>query len=154
MSQTQGTKRKTRPRSGSNPQIHAAEIVPAKRVKLDLVDLVCANKVEELERELKNANLADYRTVFAKDKSIETSTFSERQRLANENPLYVAAKIGREDCARLLLAAGWKMSEDVTMVGEKDESMAYFTPIGIAYEKKNSVMDIFLEQVKTLEQRL
>ena len=131
-------------------EINLMEVVP-KQVKPDLVDLVCVNKPEELAEELRNSNIEDYKAVFAKDSSIEISTFAERQRLAHENPLYMAAKIGREDCARILLKAGWKMSEDLTTVGNKDESLIYFTPIGIAYEKGNSVMDLFLEHVKTLE---
>jgi len=112
--------------------------------EVDLVTLVLEDNTELLQKELKSRNIPKPNPV-AKE-----LTYADRLELVTDNPLYVAAKIGREKAAEILLSHNWKMTEDLT-VGEEDESIPALTPLGVAYEKQNGVLDIFLNQILSLE---
>jgi len=69
-----------------------------------------------------------------------------------DNPLYVAAKVNRPEAAEMLLKAGWRMSQDRTVAGE-EEGIFSLTPLGVAFEKKNEVLEIFLHEIADLEEK-
>jgi len=112
--------------------------------EVDLVALVLEDNTELLQKELKNG-LNEKPT-----SNVKGLPYSERLELATDNPLYVAAKIGREKAAEILLGHNWKMTEDLT-AGEDEENIPSLTPLGVAYEKQNGVLDIFLNEILSLE---
>jgi hypothetical protein len=109
-----------------------------------LVQLVIDGFTEELEKELKTKRPKP-------TSAIEGGlSYSEREKFAALNPLYVAAKLGRHKAAELLLEYGWKMTDDLT-AGEGDDVIPFLTPLGASYANKNGVLDIFLNHILTLE---
>ena len=112
----------------------------------DLVDLVLEDNVEELEKKVQAPAMLDL------EEEGRVLSIEERDDRASENPLFVAAKIGREKAAEVLLGAGWKMTEDRTRRGVDDLYMEGLTPLGVAYEKNFGVLDLFLNKVIDLEE--
>mmetsp|Transcript_26365 Transcript_26365/g.73685 ORF Transcript_26365/g.73685 Transcript_26365/m.73685 type:complete len:162 (+) Transcript_26365:96-581(+) len=113
--------------------------------KADLVNLVLSNDVDGLRKD-------GYGPPEPQPKeSITRMAMSEREEQARENPLYVAAKIGRAEAAQALLDFGWQMSRDSTALGVDDDYMARYTPLGVAFEKNNAVLEVFMNHISKLE---
>mmetsp|Transcript_29969 Transcript_29969/g.46405 ORF Transcript_29969/g.46405 Transcript_29969/m.46405 type:complete len:394 (-) Transcript_29969:79-1260(-) len=118
---------------------------PGETGSSDLVDLVLENNIKELKEKVVPPPIL----VLEEEGNL---TIEEREERTDENPLYVAAKIGREEAAEILLKKGWRMTEDRTRKMVDDLYLEGLTPLGVAYEKNFGVLDLFLNHIIDLEE--
>ena len=138
------------------------------RLDPDLVDLILQNDLKGLLKHIHRP--APHPPFCEREEGI--TPFSQRKLHAESNPLYVAALVNRLEAAKILLDYGWKIAEDRTMMSKEVNlfsslhlSFSFFssflitqdfyvpsrTPLGVAFEKQNEVLGLFLTRLVELE---
>ena len=111
-----------------------------------LVNMVLENDVEGLRAK----SIERPKEVVLEEEGAATS-IEEREERANENPLFVAAKIGRKEAAEYLVEQGYKMTDDRTRKVVDDMRMVELTPLGASFDNNFGVTDIFLNRIIEIE---